>query len=147
MIRLALFIIFVCTASWAVEPDEILTNVEYENRARSISKNLRCLVCRNENIDSSNAGIAKDLRVLVRERIKEGDTNEEVLDFVIDRYGEYVLLNPKISFQNLLLWISGPLFLLIGGVISWRYARVKHPVILQKLSDDEKIRLKEIMDD
>ena len=84
MIRLALFIIFVCTASWAVEPDEILTNVEYENRARSISKNLRCLVCRNENIDSSNAGIAKDLRVLVRERIKEGDTNEEVLDFITD---------------------------------------------------------------
>ena len=147
MIRLALFIIFVCTASWAVEPDEILTNVEYENRARSISKNLRCLVCRNENIDSSNAGIAKDLRVLVRERIKEGDTNEEVLDFITDRYGEYVLLNPKISFQNLLLWISGPLFLLIGGVISWRYTRVKHHEISQKLSDDEKIRLKEIMDD
>ena len=147
MIRLALFIIFVCTASWAVEPDEILTNVEYENRARSISKNLRCLVCRNENIDSSNAGIAKDLRVLVRERIKEGDTNEEVLDFITDRYGEYVLLNPKISFQNLLLWISGPLFLLIGGVIIWRYTRVKHPEISQKLSDDEKIRLKEIMDD
>ena len=112
MIRLALFIIFVCTASWAVEPDEILTNVEYENRARTISKNLRCLVCRNENIDSSNAGIAKDLRVLVRERIKEGDTNEEVLDFITDRYGEYVLLNPKISFQNLLLWISGTLILL-----------------------------------
>ena len=104
-------------------------------------------VCRNENIDSSNAGIAKDLRVLVRERIKEGDTNEEVLDFITDRYGEYVLLNPKISFQNLLLWISGPLFLLIGGVISWRYTRVKHPEISQKLSDDEKIRLKEIMDD
>ena len=74
-------IIFICSAAWAVEPDEVLTNVEYETRARAISKNLRCLVCRNENIDSSNAGIAKDLRILVRDRIKEGDSNEEVIGF------------------------------------------------------------------
>lgn len=78
-------------------------------------KNLRCLVCRNENIDSSNAGIAKDLRILVRDRIKEGDSNEEVIEFITDRYGEYVLLNPKMSFQNLLLWISGPYFYFLVG--------------------------------
>lgn len=147
MIRLAFFVIFICTASWAVEPDEILTNVEYENRARAISKNLRCLVCRNENIDSSNAGIAKDLRILVRDRIKEGDSDQEVMEFIIDRYGEYVLLNPKVSFQNLLLWMSGPLFLLFGGLISWRYAKHKGQDNIKELSEVEKNRLKEIMDD
>ena len=147
MIRFVFLIIFVCSAAWAVEPDEVLTNVEYETRARAISKNLRCLVCRNENIDSSNAGIAKDLRILVRDRIKEGDSNEEVMEFITDRYGEYVLLNPKMSFQNLLLWISGPLFLLLGGFISWRYAKHKGQDITKELSEDEKTRLKEIMDD
>jgi len=147
MIRFAFLIIFICSAAWAVEPDEVLTNVEYETRARAISKNLRCLVCRKENIDSSNAGIAKDLRILVRDRIKEGDSNEEVIEFITDRYGEYVLLNPKMSFQNLLLWISGPLFLLLGGLISWRYAKHKGQDSTKELSEDEKTRLKEIMDD
>ncbi len=101
MFRVAFFIIFICSTAWAVEPDEVLSTVESEARARAISKDLRRLVCRTENIDSSNAGIAKDLRILVRERIQNGDSNDQVIDFIIDRYGEYVLLNPKISFENL----------------------------------------------
>lgn len=147
MFRLAFFIIFICSSAWAVEPDEVLSNVEYEARARAISKDLRCLVCRNENIDSSNAGIAKDLRILVRERIQKGDSNDQVIDFVIDRYGEYVLLNPKISFENLILWLSGPFFLIIGGIISWRYTRQINKESPKSLNEKEKKRLDEILND
>lgn len=147
MFRLAFFIIFICSSAWAVEPDEVLSNVEYEARARAISKDLRCLVCRNENIDSSNAGIAKDLRILVRERIQKGDSNDQVIDFVIDRYGEYVLLNPKISFENLILWLSGPFFLIIGGIIVWRHTRQTNKESPKSLNEKEKKRLDEILND
>ena len=92
-----IFLFFCPVVSLAVEPDEILENQILEERARLISKDLRCLVCQNENIDSSNAELAKDLRVLVRERILIGDTNKQVKDFIVKRYGEYVLLNPTFS--------------------------------------------------
>ena len=104
--------LFLCPMSLlSVEPDEILRNEELEKRARIISKDLRCLVCQNENIDSSNAELAKDLRLLVRERILLGETNNQVIDFVVKRYGDYVLLNPKFSGSSILLWISGPFIL------------------------------------
>ena len=98
----------------AVEPDEIMTNIHLEERARAISKSLRCLQCRNESIDESNSEIARDLRVLVRARLANGDTDKEILDFVVSRYGEYVLLTPNGKGINFFLWLSGPFSFLVG---------------------------------
>ena len=95
-----------------VEPDEILKDKKLESRARSISKELRCLVCQNENIDSSNAELARDLRLLVRERLVLGDSDEAVIEYVVKRYGEFVLLNPKFIGKGLVLWLVGPIVLL-----------------------------------
>ena len=100
-----------------VEPDEILKDKILEERARIISSDLRCLVCQNENIDSSNADLAKDLRLLVRERLLVGDTNKQVKNFIVERYGEYVLLNPTFSGSSILLWISGPLIFILSFII------------------------------
>ena len=134
------------SSAWAVEPDEILPNTAQELRAREISKELRCLVCRNENIDSSNAGIAKDLRLLVRDRIIAGDDNKEVIGFITDRYGEYVLLNPRVSLSNLILWASGPLFLLLGALLSLWFIRSKKNINPEALTEDERTRLSNLMD-
>ena len=101
---------------FAVQPDEMLDDPAEEARAREISKELRCLVCRNENIDDSNAGLAKDLRLLVRERISAGDSNEETIDYIVDRYGEFVLLRPKFNAGNLAIWLAGPVLLVVGGL-------------------------------
>ncbi len=147
MLRLIICVFMLGTAAWAVEPDEVLTDPVQEARAREVSTELRCLVCRNENIDSSNAGIAKDLRILVRERITAGDTNEQVIDFVVDRYGEYVLLKPKMSFQNIILWASGPFMLLIGGLIGWRFSRNTKQAEPIALNAKEAKRLKDILDE
>lgn len=98
----------------AVEPDEILKDPVLESRARAISLELRCLVCQNQSIDDSNAPLAKDLRVLVRDRLTRGETNEEVVDFIVARYGEFVLLRPRFAPHTLLLWIAPPLLFLIG---------------------------------
>ncbi len=135
-------------AAFAVEPDEILDDPVLEDRAREISKDLRCLVCRNESIDESNADLARDLRVLVRDRLTEGDTDEEVLDFVVDRYGEYVLLRPQTGGSNLLLWAAGPLMFLtalgLGGLYLRRRSQAPE-ASAGGLSASEEERLKEIM--
>ena len=94
--------------AWAVQPDEVLDDPALEERARELSKDLRCLVCRNESIDESNADLARDLRILVRERLMAGDSNAEAMDFIVDRYGEYVLLRPTASGANWVLWAAGP---------------------------------------
>lgn len=146
-IRTLLFCLMFTGAAWAVEPDEILSDPAQEARAREVSKDLRCLVCRNENIDSSNAGIAKDLRILVRERITAGDTNDQVIDFVVDRYGEYVLLKPRISSVNLILWLAGPLMLIIGGLIGWRFMRGTDREEPVTLSQSEQERLKKLLEE
>ncbi|UYO01269.1 MAG: cytochrome c-type biogenesis protein CcmH [Devosia sp.] len=99
----------------AVGPDEILPDAALEQRARAISSGLRCLVCQNQSIDDSDADLARDLRILVRERLVAGDTDKEVEQYVVDRYGEYVLLNPRLSGHTLILWIAAPV-LLIGGI-------------------------------
>ena len=111
----------------AVQPDEMLENPALEARARDISQNLRCLVCRNESIDDSNAELARDLRLLVRERLAAGDTNEEVVDYVVDRYGEFVLLKPRFSTENALIWFAGPLAFLIGLGVAVGYLRTRRP--------------------
>ncbi len=104
----------------AVEPDEILKDPVLESRARAISLELRCLVCQNQSIDDSNAPLAKDLRVLVRDRLTSGETDEEVIDFIVARYGEFVLLRPRFAPHTLLLWIAPPLLFLIGIFVMFR---------------------------
>ncbi|GAB5390438.1 MAG: cytochrome c-type biogenesis protein CcmH [Alphaproteobacteria bacterium] len=150
MKRLLIVLLMVATPVWAVEPDEILDDPSLETRARIISKNLRCLVCRNESIDESNAGIARDLRLLVRERLVAGDSNTEVVDFIVDRYGEYVLLRPQTGGSNLVLWGAGPVMLILALGLSGGYLRRRSKPSGRKvdaLSADEKARLEEILKD
>jgi cytochrome c-type biogenesis protein CcmH len=131
----------------AVEPGEVLEDPAMEQRARDLSKGLRCLVCRNQSIDDSDAGLAKDLRILVRERLVEGDTDEQVLDYVVARYGEYVLLSPRFSPMTALLYLGGPLLLLLGGTLVWRQAsaRATRPTpTAAPLTDAERARLREL---
>lgn len=99
----------------AVQPDEMLPDPKLEARAREISKDLRCMVCQNQSIDDSDAGLARDLRVLVRERLTAGDSNGEVIDYLVKRYGDFVLLRPRFQWQTLLLWITPLLVLALGG--------------------------------
>jgi cytochrome c-type biogenesis protein CcmH len=106
---------FAALPAGAVAPDEILDDPVLEQRARDLSANLRCMVCQNQSIDDSDAPLAKDLRVLVRERLVAGDTNAEVIDFLVARYGEFVLLKPRFSWNTLLLWAVAPLTLLLGA--------------------------------
>ncbi|WP_370738209.1 cytochrome c-type biogenesis protein [Roseovarius albus] len=132
----------------AVEPDEVLSDPVLEKRARSISEGLRCLVCRNESIDESNAPLARDLRILVRERLVEGDADDEVIEFVVARYGEYVLLKPNSGGSNLVLWLSGPAMLLIAGGVGLAFLRRRSRSVdasSQGLSADEQARLEEIL--
>src|SRR5690606_2085150 len=104
------------TAALAVNPDEVLSDPVLEKRARTISGELRCMVCQNESIDDSNAELARDLRILVRDRLKEGDSDEQVMDFIVDRYGEFVLLKPRLSARTIVLWGFPVVILLIGAV-------------------------------
>jgi len=108
---------FFSNNSHTVEPDEILENQKQELRARDISKNIRCMVCQNESIDGSNAPLAKDLRILIRNKIKEGKKDEEIYKFMTDRYGDFILLKPLIKFSTLALWFLPFIFLLIGILI------------------------------
>lgn len=136
--------------AYAVQPDEILDDPALEARAREISKDLRCLVCRNESIDDSNADLARDLRILVRERLLEGDTNAEVVDYVVDRYGEYVLLKPLTGGANWVLWGAGPLMLIVALGLGLTYVRRRagsSEAPTQELSSEEQERLREIMKD
>ena len=142
---------FLAAVGNAVEPDEILMDEELETRARIISKDLRCLVCRNENIDSSNSELAKDLRILVRERLVLGETNEQTIDFIVGKYGEYVLLRPKLSGFGGILWLLGPVVLLFSFLLVILFIKQNSSKsILQetqkKLTDVEKKQLKEYFD-
>lgn len=150
MRRLALiFALLLAAPVWAVQPDEMLADPALEARARDLSSELRCLVCRNESIDESNAGLARDLRLLVRERLVEGDTNDEVIDFVVDRYGEYVLLRPTLGGSNLVLWLAGPAMLLLAGLGALVYLRGRRDATDQPeaLSAADQDRLRQLLDD
>ena len=103
--------------SFTVEPDEILKSPKYELRARNISKNIRCMVCQNQSIDESNAPLAKDLRILIRDKIKEGNQDEEIYKFLTDRYGDFILLKPPLNSKNLILWFLPFIFLILGTYV------------------------------
>ncbi|MEM7056506.1 MAG: cytochrome c-type biogenesis protein [Pseudomonadota bacterium] len=133
--------------AYGVEPDEILDDPALEARAREISKEVRCLVCRNESIDDSNAGLAKDLRLLVRERLVAGDSDAQVKDYLVERFGEYVLLKPPFSIANAALWFAGPFIFLIGLLISVRYIRAQHPAAPEPLSPEEQAALEKLLKD
>ncbi len=99
---------------YSVEPDEFLQNPKNELRARNISKNVRCLVCQNQSIDESSASLAKDLRILIRKKVKQGNSDDEIYDFLIERYGDFILLNPPFKISTLFLWILPFVFLAVG---------------------------------
>ena len=149
MVKFLLLILMLATPAMAVQPDEILADPVMEARARDLSKGLRCLVCRNENIDDSNAELARDLRLLVRERLVAGDTDQEVEDFVVDRYGEYVLLKPVFSLSNAMLWLAGPVLPIIGGWISLVFIRRRSvaTAVAEGLSEDEQAKLDALLKD
>lgn len=127
-----------------VQPSEMLADPALEARARELSKDLRCPVCQNENIDDSDAQIAKTLREVIRARILQGDTNEQVMAFVTDRFGEFVLLKPATSGWNMLLWAAGPVMLLGGIAVAVSTFR-RRPPAESDLSDEEQARLSELM--
>jgi cytochrome c-type biogenesis protein CcmH len=111
----ALLLLAMATPALAVQPDEIMADPALEARARALSQELRCMVCQNQSIDDSDAPLARDLRLLVRERLKAGDSDRQVLDFLVARYGDFVLLRPPFNWHTVLLWLLGPLVLLIAG--------------------------------
>jgi cytochrome c-type biogenesis protein CcmH len=113
---LVALLLLVALPALAVDPDEMLADPALEARARAISADLRCLVCQNQSIDDSDADLAKDLRLIVRERLVAGDTDTEVLAYVVDRYGEFVLLKPVVAPHTILLWAAAPLVLIVGGI-------------------------------
>ena len=130
----------------AVLPSEVLDDPALEARARGLSAGLRCMVCQNQSIDDSDAELARDLRVLVRERLVAGESDEEVIDYVVSRYGEFVLLQPRFNLRNTLLWAS-PAFLLAAGgsVLAIQAMRRRRPARPAPLSPDEEKRLDDIL--
>ena len=129
--------------AFAVQPDEILKDPALEARARALSQELRCMVCQNQSIDDSDAPLARDLRLLVRERLQKGDSDKQVLDFLVDRYGNFVLLRPPVEPQTLLLWTVSPLMLIVGIGALIVMARRRRSVALEAgaLSAEEQRRL------
>ena len=143
----ALLAVLLPAPGWAVQPDEILADPALETRAREISKELRCLVCRNESIDDSNAELARDLRLLVRERIVAGDTNAEVKTYLVDRYGEFVLLKPVFSMANAAMWLAGPVLFLAGLIAALVFLRGRRAATPAGLTAEEQAELDRLLKD
>lgn len=160
MIRLLGVILLIsavwATPSYAVNPDEVLADPEMEENARAVSRHLRCVVCQNQSIDDSDAELARDMRVLVRERIVAGDTNREVLDYMVSRYGNYVLLKPPFQASTYVLWIGPAVILLLGmiaiGVFMYQrrprtvpVGESKRNTVASGLTDEERKKLDKLM--
>ena len=148
MRRLLLVIAIVLSAApaFAVNPDEVLADPALEARARAISAELRCMVCQNQSIDDSNADLAKDLRLLVRERIADGDSDEAVLNYIVSRYGEFVLLKPRVGMKTVLLWGAPVLLVTLGGLSLLVFARNRAGKPTgSKLTADEQAKLSELL--
>ncbi len=146
MKRLVLILCLLAAPLAAVQPDEILDDPALEARARALSEGLRCPVCRNESIDESNADISRDLRLLLRERLVAGDTDSDAIQFLVDRYGDYILLNPKVEGANILLWLAAPIMLILAGGIAIATVRGRaNAPVPNELSEEESKRLKDIL--
>ena len=135
------FFVLLCSSAFPVQPDEILSDPALEARARALSQMLRCMVCQNQSIDDSDAPLARDLRLLVRERLKAGDSDAQVREFLVARYGEFVLLEPQRDRRTLLLWWTPVLILVLGGLILLRFFRRPRPAA-KPLNAEEKRRLR-----
>ncbi|MGV2123242.1 cytochrome c-type biogenesis protein [Agrobacterium vitis] len=134
--------------AFAVNPDEMLKDPALEARARHLSAQLRCMVCQNQSIDDSNAELARDLRILVRERIVKGDSDDDVIRYLVSRYGEFVLLKPRLTSETLLLWGAPGLLLVVGAGAAFAYSRRRRSVAaVQPLSADEEARLKRLLEE
>ena len=145
---LALVLCLLAAPLAAVQPDEALDDPALEQRARALSDGLRCPVCRNESIDESNAAISRDLRLLLRARLVAGDTDAEAMQYLVDRYGDYILLNPKVEGANILLWLAAPIMLILAGGIAVVTIRGRSTAATpDALSTVEKRRLDQLMGD
>jgi cytochrome c-type biogenesis protein CcmH len=139
------------TAAYAVQPEEIMSDAAKEARARDLSRELRCMVCQNQSIDDSEAPLARDLRLLVRERIAAGDSDAQVIDFLVARYGEFVLLKPRLNSHTWLLWSLTPLALLAGGIALWIHGRrrgqssAERDTALLNLTPEEETRINQLI--
>ena len=140
----ALLLAFALAPAYAVQPDEVLKDPALERRARDISAGLRCLVCQNQSVDESDAPLAKDLRVLVRERVQAGDSDEAVESFVVQRYGEFVLLKPTFGLHTALLWI-GPLLVLAAGAVGLLLTLRRRRTAPAALSAEERAALEALL--
>ncbi|MDA0998349.1 MAG: cytochrome c-type biogenesis protein CcmH [Proteobacteria bacterium] len=139
---------FLPTDATAVDPDDLLADPKLEARARDVGRHLRCLVCQNQSIDDSDAQLARDLRVLVRERIVAGDSNQKVIDYVVSRYGDFVLLQPPFKAKTYVLWFGPAAFLVLGGLVAFMFYRRRGDGATQAaapLTDAERRKLAEIM--
>lgn len=146
MIRILAFLLLLAAPAWAVQPDEVLADAGLEARARALSAGLRCVVCRNESIDESNAEIARDMRIVLRERLVAGDSDAQAVQFLVDRYGEFVLLRPRTEGANLILWAAAPLMLLAGLGVAFVAIRRRAPAAAP-LTPEEEARLTRVLDE
>ncbi|HSO48268.1 MAG TPA: cytochrome c-type biogenesis protein [Rhizobiaceae bacterium] len=150
LLLLAFAPVVAATPVLAVKPDEVLSDPALEARARALSAHLRCMVCQNQSIDDSDAELARDLRVLVRERLVAGDSDGEVIDYLVSRYGEFVLLKPRFSWQNLALWATPAVVLIIGAAAFAAYSRRRAAPAgkaTTALTDDEQARIEKLLDE
>jgi len=141
-------VLFAAQPAVAVQPDEILKDPALEARARALSRDLRCMVCQNQSIDDSDAPLARDLRILVRERLTAGDSDPQVVDFLVDRYGEFVLLKPRFEWHTAVLWLTPAVALLAGAIalVAALRRRRATPAGIAPLTADEERRLAEMID-
>ncbi len=145
MKRFAFVLILIAAPLWAVEPGEMLDDPALEARAREISSLLRCPVCQNESIDESNAAVAQELRIVLRERLMAGDSDAEVMDYMVARFGEFVLMRPRAEGANIVLWLAAPVLLLLGLGIGWTTICRRGPTTEAPLSPEEKAALDKII--
>ena len=132
-------------AAWAVEPDEVMADPKLEARAHALSKELRCVVCQNQSIDDSDAALAKDLRVILRERIAAGDTDDQAVGFIVARYGSFVQLKPPLRADTIALWFGPLVVLLLGGAGAVVYMRGRSPARAQPLTAAEEAELADLL--
>jgi cytochrome c-type biogenesis protein CcmH len=142
---IALLPVVLAAPAHAVKPDEMLADPALEARARTISEGLRCMVCQNQSIDESDADLARDLRILVRDRLKAGDSDRQVVDYIVSRYGEFVLLKPRFDLRNALLWATPALLLVIGGIVLVCSVRSRRKIDMQLLTEAEETELKSLL--